>query len=62
MSAGESRGRRRERLARIARGLPDEPGAYLFLDSKGTVIYVGKAKSLRARVRSYFAASADHTA
>jgi excinuclease ABC subunit C len=62
VSSGESRGRRRERLARIARGLPDEPGAYLFLDSKGAVIYAGKAKSLRARVRSYFAASADLTA
>lgn len=62
MSAGESRGRRRERLARIARGLPDEPGAYLFLDGRGTVIYVGKAKSLRARVRSYFGSGPDVSA
>ncbi|HSE82393.1 MAG TPA: excinuclease ABC subunit UvrC [Gaiellaceae bacterium] len=36
------------------RGLPAKPGVYLFRDSKGTVLYVGKAKSLRARVRSYF--------
>ncbi len=34
--------------------LPALPGVYLFKDTKGTVVYVGKAKSLRARVRSYF--------
>jgi excinuclease ABC subunit C len=34
--------------------LPPQPGVYLFKDKKGTVVYVGKAKSLRARVRSYF--------
>lgn len=34
--------------------LPVQPGVYLFKDKKGTVVYVGKAKSLRARVRSYF--------
>lgn len=34
--------------------LPVSPGVYLFKDKKGTVVYVGKAKSLRARVRSYF--------
>ena len=34
--------------------LPTEPGVYLYKDTHGTVIYVGKAKSLRARVRSYF--------
>jgi excinuclease ABC subunit C len=34
--------------------LPAQPGVYLFKDRKGTVVYVGKAKSLRARVRSYF--------
>jgi excinuclease ABC subunit C len=34
--------------------LPAEPGVYLFKDKKGAVVYVGKAKSLRARVRSYF--------
>jgi len=34
--------------------LPSQPGVYLFKDRKGTVVYVGKAKSLRARVRSYF--------
>jgi excinuclease ABC subunit C len=35
-------------------GLPSSPGVYLFKDRKDKVIYVGKAKSLRSRVRSYF--------
>ncbi len=35
-------------------GLPDRPGVYLMKDAKGRVIYVGKAASLRSRVRSYF--------
>jgi len=34
--------------------LPAQPGVYLFKDKKAVVVYVGKAKSLRARVRSYF--------
>lgn len=34
--------------------IPDSPGAYLFRDRHGRVIYVGKAKSLRSRVTSYF--------
>lgn len=34
--------------------IPDKPGAYLFRDRHGRVIYVGKAKSLRSRVSSYF--------
>ena len=34
--------------------IPDQPGAYLFRDKNGRVVYVGKAKSLRSRVSSYF--------
>ena len=34
--------------------LPEKPGVYLFKDAGGTVVYVGKASSLRHRVRSYF--------
>ena len=33
--------------------MPDGPGVYLWKDAAGTVIYVGKAKRLRSRVRSY---------
>lgn len=36
------------------RSLPDSPGVYFFIDTKGRVLYVGKATSLRSRVRSYF--------
>jgi excinuclease ABC subunit C len=36
------------------RGLPDQPGVYLFRDGKGRVVYVGKAKSIRKRVASHF--------
>ncbi|HET7027348.1 MAG TPA: GIY-YIG nuclease family protein, partial [Candidatus Limnocylindrales bacterium] len=34
--------------------LPDRPGVYLMKDAAGTVLYVGKAQSLRSRVRSYW--------
>jgi excinuclease ABC subunit C len=34
--------------------LPESPGVYLFKDAAGTILYVGKATSLRSRVRSYF--------
>jgi excinuclease ABC subunit C len=42
----------REKLANV----PGKPGVYLFKDADGTIIYVGKARSLRDRVRSYFQA------
>jgi excinuclease ABC subunit C len=47
---------RKDKLAEQRRGLPDEPGVYLFRDSRGRVIYVGKAKSIRKRVASHFGA------
>jgi excinuclease ABC subunit C len=39
--------------------LPAKPGVYLFKDIKGAILYIGKAKSLRSRVRSYFATSTN---
>ncbi len=44
----------RENLEEKLRALPRGPGVYLFRDAAGEVLYVGKAKSLRSRVRSYF--------
>ena len=45
---------RNERLDAQLKALPDSPGVYLFHDRDGVVLYVGKAKSLRKRVQSYF--------
>jgi excinuclease ABC subunit C len=42
--------------------LPDRPGVYLYRDAKAQVIYVGKAASLRGRVRSYFQEARPHDA
>jgi excinuclease ABC subunit C len=42
-------------LAEQRRGLPDQPGVYLFRDGRGRVVYVGKAVSIRKRVASHFA-------
>jgi excinuclease ABC subunit C len=41
-------------LQAILKKLPDRPGVYLMKDARGTVLYVGKAQSLRSRVRSYW--------
>ncbi len=41
-------------LAATLANLPDRPGVYLMKDARGTVLYVGKAQSLRQRVRSYW--------
>src|ERR1039458_4478535 len=48
-------------LAKI-RTLPTLPGCYLYKNAEGEVIYVGKAKNLRARVRSYFLAASQANA
>ena len=45
---------RGERVRDQLRALPDSPGVYLFHAGDGEVLYVGKAKSLRKRVQSYF--------
>ena len=42
--------------------LPDKPGVYIMHDKIGTIIYVGKAVSLKNRVRQYFRASTNHSA
>jgi excinuclease ABC subunit C len=42
--------------------LPLLPGCYIFSNKDGEVIYVGKAKSLKKRVSSYFVDSRDHSA
>jgi excinuclease ABC subunit C len=41
-------------LAATLKNLPDRPGVYLMKDTRGSVLYVGKAQSLRSRVRSYW--------
>src|SRR6202163_2492797 len=47
-------GEEKASLAEQRRGLPDQPGVYLFRDGRGRVVYVGKAKSVRKRVASHF--------
>ncbi len=57
--AGEGLGKKVYSLGRNdADSLPESPGVYLFTDEAGSVIYVGKAISLRRRVKSYFTGSA----
>ena len=46
-------------LKGIVARLPDKPGSYQFYDDKHTIIYVGKAKNLKARVSSYFHTEVD---
>lgn len=46
-------------LAERVAALPASPGVYLFKNERGRILYVGKAQSLRARVRSYFVAGGD---
>ncbi|HHY95475.1 MAG TPA: excinuclease ABC subunit UvrC, partial [Firmicutes bacterium] len=50
--------RKQERWQELLKNLPDHPGVYIFKDAAGQVLYVGKALSLRNRVRSYFHSSA----
>jgi DNA polymerase-3 subunit epsilon len=48
------RGRIKPQKQHLANGVPNAPGVYYFVDKHGTILYVGKAKDLRARVRTYF--------
>ena len=47
-------GRVRPQKQHLAEGIPGTPGVYYFVDKHGTTLYVGKAKNLKARVRTYF--------
>ena len=55
----EDNEKRLAKLKNIVSRLPEKPGSYQFYDSDGTIIYVGKAKSLKARVSSYFHTEVD---
>ena len=46
-------------LDKEIQNLPDLPGVYLMLDKKNSAIYIGKAKNIRKRVRSYFGGAVD---
>ena len=55
----EENKKRLDHLREIVSRLPDKPGSYQFYDSEHTIIYVGKAKSLKSRVSSYFHTEVD---
>ena len=50
---------RLKRLKSIVSAMPEKPGSYQYYDAEGTIIYVGKAKNLKARVSSYFHTEVD---
>ena len=51
---GGGHGRVKPQKQHLAEGIPGTPGVYYFVDKHGTILYVGKAKNLKARVRTYF--------
>jgi excinuclease ABC subunit C len=53
-AAWEPRARSEEQLLALVERLPELPGVYVMRDRAGTIVYVGKARRLRARVRQYF--------
>ncbi|WP_298978842.1 excinuclease ABC subunit UvrC [uncultured Psychrobacter sp.] len=56
----ESKDDRKARLKHLIKRLPNLPGVYKMLGKNGDILYVGKAKSLKSRVNSYFAKTIDH--
>ncbi len=56
----ESKDDRKARLKHLIKRLPNLPGAYKMLGKNDDILYVGKAKSLKSRVNSYFAKTIDH--
>ena len=54
MMKKEEKDKREKYLRGIVLNLPESPGCYQYLDDKGVIIYVGKAKNLKRRVSSYF--------
>lgn len=55
----EENKKRIERLKAIVLNMPEKPGSYQYYDENGTIIYVGKAKNLKARCSSYFHTEVD---
>ncbi len=55
----EENEKRLQKLKDIVLNMPELPGSYQFYDAEGTIIYVGKAKSLKRRVSSYFHKEVD---
>ena len=55
----EENDKRLVRLKNIVLNMPDKPGSYQFYDDQHTIIYIGKAKRLKARVSSYFHKEVD---
>lgn len=55
----EENDKRLARLKNIVLNMPDKPGSYQFYDNQHTIIYIGKAKRLKARVSSYFHKEVD---
>ena len=51
---GGAGGRIKPQKQHLAEGIPTTPGVYYFVDKHGTTLYVGKAKNLKVRVRTYF--------
>ncbi len=56
----ESTADKKQRLKALVQALPNLPGVYKMLNKSGEILYVGKAKSLKNRVNSYFAKTIEH--